>query len=115
MYFANQSTQLISLPQLNLPRVFVLTTGSSCSATESIINSLSPFMQVITIGGTTCGKPYGFIQQDNCDTSYFAIQFDGVNAAGTGSYTNGFAPACSVADDLDHALGDRSERLLAGK
>ncbi|MFZ6646283.1 S41 family peptidase [Undibacterium sp. TJN25] len=113
MYFANQSTQLISLPQLNLPRVFVLTTGSSCSATESIINSLSPFMQVITIGGTTCGKPYGFIQQDNCDTSYFAIQFDGVNAAGTGSYTNGFAPACSVTDDLDHALGDRSERLLS--
>ncbi|WP_394777673.1 S41 family peptidase [Undibacterium sp.] len=113
MYFANQSTQLVSLPQLNLPRVFVLTTGSSCSATESIINSLSPFMQVISIGGTTCGKPYGFIQQDNCDTSYFAIQFDGVNAAGTGGYTNGFTPICSAADDLEHALGNSNERLLS--
>ncbi len=113
MYFSNLGTQSMNLPQLTLQRVFVLTTGSSCSATESVINSLSPFLQVITIGGTTCGKPYGFIQQDNCTTAYFAIQFDGVNAAGNGGYVNGFAPTCAAADDLEHALGNTSERLLS--
>ncbi|GGC83187.1 S41 family peptidase [Undibacterium terreum] len=113
MNFVNLSRQFLSLPLLNLPRVFVLTTARSCSATESVINGLSPFMQVITIGGATCGKPYGFIQQDNCDTSYFAIQFDGVNSAGQGGYVNGIAPKCSAADDLEHALGDSSERLLS--
>ncbi|MES2073366.1 MAG: S41 family peptidase [Pseudomonadota bacterium] len=111
--FVNLSRQFLTLPLLNLPRVFVLTTARSCSATESVINGLSPFMQVITIGGATCGKPYGFIQQDNCDSSYFAIQFDGVNAAGQGGYTSGIAPKCSAADDLEHALGDSSERLLS--
>lgn len=106
------STNDSPLPQLNLTRVFVLTGPDTCSASESIINSLPPFMQVISIGGTTCGKPYGFIQKNNCSTAYFAIQFAGVNNAGQGSYTNGFAPACAVADDLEHPLGDIRERLL---
>jgi carboxyl-terminal processing protease len=101
------------LPQLNLPRVFLLTTSRTCSASESIINGLSPFMQVITIGGTTCGKPYGFRQTDNCTTAYFASRFSGVNDLGQGGYTNGFAPTCSVPDDLDHPLGDTTERQLA--
>lgn len=101
------------LPQLNLPRVFLLTTSRTCSASESIINGLSPFMQVITVGGTTCGKPYGFQQTDNCTTAYFASRFSGVNDLGQGGYTNGFSPTCSVPDDLDHALGDTAERQLA--
>ncbi len=68
---------------------------------------------MITIGGTTCGKPYGFTQKDNCGTAYFAIEFDGVNDAGKGGYVNGFTPNCSASDDLEHELGSLSERLLA--
>lgn len=49
-------------------------------ASEAVINSLSPFVEVIRIGGTTCGKPYGFEQANNCGTAYFAIQFQGKNA-----------------------------------
>ena len=111
--FFDTSSTNVPLPQLNLKRVFVLTGPGTCSASESIINGLSPHVQVITIGGTTCGKPYGMIQKDNCDQAYFAIEFDGLNSAGQGGYTNGFAPACAAADDLEHALGDTSERLLA--
>lgn len=111
--FANKSRSGIDLPQLNLSRVFVLTSARTCSASESIINGLSPFVQVITIGGTTCGKPYGFSQTDNCKTAYFAIEFDGVNDAGNGGYVNGFAPSCPATDDLEHDLGSLSERLLA--
>jgi hypothetical protein len=115
-----------ALPTLNLPRVFVLTTGSTCSASESIINSLQGVnVQVIQIGSTTCGKPYGFYPADNCAVTYFSIQFQGVNAMGFGNYPDGFTPhntvatqgvlvpGCSVADDFAHSLGDPVEGLLA--
>jgi carboxyl-terminal processing protease len=115
-----------ALPTLDLPRVFVLTGGGTCSASESIINSLRGVnVQVVQIGSTTCGKPYGFYPQDDCGTTYFTIQFRGVNAANFGDYTDGFKPAnsltaagtsvpgCSVADDFTHALGDPNEGRLA--
>jgi carboxyl-terminal processing protease len=102
-----------ALPQLNLQRVFVLTSASTCSASESLINGLSPFIQVVRIGSGTCGKPYGFYYTDNCGTSYAAMQFAGQNSAGFGDYADGFAPTCQVGDDLSKARGDTSERMLA--
>ncbi|MGZ6124083.1 MAG: S41 family peptidase [Myxococcales bacterium] len=111
------------LPSLNLPRVFVLTGSGTCSASESILNGLAGVdVQVIQIGGTTCGKPYGFYPQDNCATTYFSIQFQGVNAKGFGDYADGFTPGattpgsfagCQVTDDFGHALGDPLEGRLA--
>ena len=111
------------LPALNLPRVFVLTSGSTCSASESVINSLAGVdVQIIQIGTTTCGKPYGFYPQDLCGTTYFSIQFQGVNDKGFGDYADGFTPGattgagfpgCQVADDFGHALGDPQEARLA--
>jgi C-terminal processing protease CtpA/Prc len=113
------------LPHLDLPRVFVITTGNTCSASESIMNGLRGIgIDVIQIGGTTCGKPYGFYAQENCSTTYFAIQFKGVNNVGFGDYADGFIPAgtggqqndlpgCAAADDYTHALGDTGEGLLA--
>jgi C-terminal processing protease CtpA/Prc len=115
-----------ALPTLNLSRVYVLTGPSTCSASESIINSLQGInVQVIQIGSTTCGKPYGFYPADNCGVTYFSIEFQGINAKGFGDYTDGFTPVnaltpvgvpvpgCSVADDFTHALGDSAEGLLA--
>jgi hypothetical protein len=114
-----------ALPALNLSRVFVLTTSETCSASESIINSLRGVnIEVIEIGATTCGKPYGFYPTDNCGVTYFSIQFQGVNAKNFGDYPDGFTPAnalvtdgvalpgCEVADDFAHALGDPAEQLL---
>ena len=115
------------LPSLDLTRVFVLTGSGTCSASESIINSLRGInVQVIQIGSTTCGKPYGFYPQDNCGTTYFSIEFKGINEKAFGDYTDGFSPqntpsssspgelipGCSVADDFSHALGDQAEERL---
>ncbi|QJW85286.1 hypothetical protein HK414_23520 [Ramlibacter terrae] len=64
------------LPQLDLPRVYVLTSGQTCSASESIVNSLRGIdLQVVLVGDTTCGKPYGFRRRDNCGYAYFPIEF----------------------------------------
>ncbi len=103
-----------ALPQLGLSRVTVLTGPDTCSASESIINGLRGVnVQVTQIGATTCGKPYGFIPRDNCGTTYFAIQFKGVNNQGFGDYADGIAPTCVVPDDFSHALGDPAEGRLA--
>jgi carboxyl-terminal processing protease len=103
-----------TLPQLNLKRVFVLTSSNTCSASESLINGLSPFIKVVQIGSTTCGKPYGFYFTPNCGTSYAAMQLKGVNAVGFGDYADGIAPTCQVGDDLSKERGDPTELMLAG-
>lgn len=103
-----------ALPYLGLKRVTILTTAGTCSASEAVINGLRGVdVEVNLIGGETCGKPYAFTPQPNCGTTYFAIQNQGVNDKGFGDYADGFQPTCKVDDDLEHALGDTSERLLA--
>jgi len=114
------------LPTLDLPRVFVLTGGGTCSASEAVMNGLRGVdVEVIQIGSTTCGKPYGFYPQGNCGTHYFTIQFRGVNQKDFGDYTDGFfpgdpmsadmaeVPGCAVADDFTKQLGDPTEGRLA--
>jgi hypothetical protein len=126
MPFFNGSSTGQMLPTLNLPRVFVLTGSMTCSASESIINGLRGVnVQVIQIGSTTCGKPYGFYPKDNCGTTYFTIQLQGVNDLGFGSYGDGFTPqnttaagaerlpGCSVRDDFSRSLGDPLEQRFA--
>jgi carboxyl-terminal processing protease len=103
-----------ALPTLGLKRVTILATGSTCSASESIINGLRGVdIEVTLIGGQTCGKPYGFYATPNCGTTYFAVEFQGVNNKGFGDYADGFAPTCPASDDVNHALGDTEEGMLA--
>jgi hypothetical protein len=81
-------------------------------------------VEVVLIGDTTCGKPFGFFPQDNCGTTYFTIQIQSVNDKGFGAYQDGFRPVttpnfddelpgCRVADDLTSPLAVESEPLLA--
>jgi C-terminal processing protease CtpA/Prc len=114
-----------TLPSLDLTRVFVLSTDGTCSASEAVINGLRGIdVDVVLIGDITCGKPYGFYAQDNCSTTYFTIQFQGVNAKNFGEYSDGFKPmaqpsfedqlpGCSLEDDFTNILGDENEALLA--
>jgi hypothetical protein len=122
----NNCTQQQPLPTLNLSRVYVLAQSGTCSASEAVVNGLRGIgVDVVLVGGKTCGKPYGFTAKDNCGISYFPIEFAGVNAQGFGDYADGFEPTvtgtpntrfvkgCTVADDTTHALGDTSESMLA--
>lgn len=103
-----------ALPALGLGRVTVLTSSGTCSASESVINALRGVdVQVNLVGGATCGKPYGFFPKDNCGTTYFAIQFEGVNDRGFGDYADGFSPTCAVDDDFTRPLGDPAEARFA--
>ena len=116
----------VQLDSLELDRVFILSTGGTCSASEAVINALRGIdIEVILIGDITCGKPYGFYPTDNCGTTFFTIQFRGVNNKGFGDYSDGFVPqqsnfqfgerlpGCVVTDDYTKELGNPSEGLLS--
>jgi len=118
-------TAIQPLPSLNLNRVFVLSSGSTCSASELLINALRGIdVDVVLIGDTTCGKPYGFSPTDNCGTTYSTIQFRSENEKGFGDYADGFSPnsapafigesvqGCQVTEDVMHPLGDEQEVML---
>lgn len=110
----NPAPRNTALPYLGLKRVTILTSAGTCSASESVINSLrGADVEVNLVGGQTCGKPYAFTPLPNCGTTYFAIQYQGINFKGFGDYGDGFAPTCKVADDFSHELGDKGEGQLA--
>jgi carboxyl-terminal processing protease len=96
---------------LNLTRLVVITTRSTASASEVIINGLRPHMTVTTIGDTTNGKPTGMNVWQTTDKKYiFApITFKLVNSAGQGDFFAGFSPAKYVPDDITYDFKDKRE------
>jgi hypothetical protein len=109
--FENQQTNA-----LNLSRVFVLTTEATCSASELVINALRSSannVEVIQIGSSTCGKPYGYAESGIfCDKALFAIDMSTKNGDGEGDYIYGLAPTCAAEDGYFKEFGDLSESML---
>ena len=98
----------------SFPRVYVLMGERTCSASEQVINGLRGVgVDVVAIGDITCGKPVGFLPDDDgWGTTYSIVNFEGVNAQNQGRYFNGLAPTCPVAEDLSLPIGDLSDPLL---
>lgn len=96
-----------------LNRLVVITTRSSASASELIINALKPYMPVIVVGDNSYGKPVGQYGFQMCEKVLWAVSFSVQNSLGQGDYYNGFTPDCRAADDIGHALGDAGEASLA--
>jgi C-terminal processing protease CtpA/Prc len=111
--FRNRIIRFESKPQrLTLDRLIVVTTRSSASASELVINALRPFMPVVVIGGTTYGKPVGQYAIGFCDKLLAAVAFALRNADGHGDFFDGFPPDCPAPDEADHQLGDPEEGSL---
>lgn len=98
---------------LGLPRVLVITSRASASASELLINGLRPFIPVIVVGDTTYGKPVGQYAVPVCDSVVAPVTFASVNALGAGGYFDGIPADCPAADDVTHQLGDSAEASLA--
>ena len=95
-----------------LDRLIVITTPSSASASELVINALRPFMQVVVIGDRTYGKPVGQYQFAFCDKMLAPVSFSLRNANGEGDFFGGFPADCPAADDVDFELGSSQEASL---
>ncbi len=113
---SKNSSDVIEARKQSLPKmadIVFITSGSTASASELVINSLKPYVHVRLVGEQTYGKPVGAHQFEFCDKLAAPITIQLVNAEGDGSYFNGLAADCNVDDDLDHALGERDEARLA--
>lgn len=106
--------------RLSLSRLYVLTSSSTASASEAVINGLTPFMDVILIGATTEGKNVGSVHY--ADNKYeWAIQpitFRITSKDTSLDYSAGL-PADYPRDESDAPgdrllpLGDPNEYLLS--
>lgn len=93
-------------------QVIFITTASTASASESLINGLKPFMNVALVGSTTHGKPAGMYGCQFCGNVIAAIAFELENAHGQGAYYDGIGVTCAADDGLTFQLGDPAEASL---
>jgi len=98
----------------DLDSVVFITTENTASASELVINSLDPYLDVALVGETTFGKPVGQIAVDFCQETLRLrpVGFEKVNADGDGGYFDGLAVDCAAEDDVDYFLGDPDEASL---
>lgn len=107
----------------NLNRVFVLTSRSTASASELIINGLKPFMEVVIVGDNTYGKNVGsYTIEDTQNPKRWnwglqPITFKTFNANNESNYgtASGFTPNHVSKDNVlpFKQLGDETETMLA--
>lgn len=94
--------------------VFIVS-GNTASASELVINSLKPKMNVKLVGLQTYGKPIGFFPvriQNKYDV--FLSMFETKNSQDAGGYYTGMTPDVNLDKDFgDYDFGDPSEQLLA--
>jgi len=126
--FNNKISTDESINSLNLSKVYILTTGSSASASELLISGLMPYVDVKQIGTTTVGKFQGSTtlydsnnfrrNGDNLNLNHtYALQpliLKSVNANGFTDYVDGLTPTIEVNEDYSNLgeLGDPNESLL---
>ncbi len=103
-----------------IDRVYILTGYRTASASELVINGLTPHMPVRIIGDTTAGKNQGSIslyEEDdpNNDWGMQPIILRIANGEGNSDYGNGFVPDIYERDvnRVIYPLGDIRENLLS--
>ncbi|MEG0927296.1 S41 family peptidase [Chryseobacterium sp.] len=107
---------------LGLNKIYILTSNSTASAAEIVINNLKPYLQVVQIGNTTLGKDMaGFTVEDKRKPKKVSWQIHPVvykvfNADGSGEYSNGISPQIMVNEYADLPLlplGNPNETLIS--
>lgn len=110
----NKSTRFTNPDNaLNLQRLVVITTRSSASASELVINSLRAYMPVTIVGDSTYGKPVGQYGLRFCDKILYPVAFSIKNVNLEGDFFEGLQVDCPAGDDYLHQLGDTSEASFA--
>jgi carboxyl-terminal processing protease len=129
-YLKNKFTDNIDntpINSLNLTKIYILTSKSSASASELVINGLRPYINVIQIGDITTGKNVGSVTL--YDSKYFGNQNRNpnhkyamqpivlklANAVGFGDYSRGLIPNYELKEDMGNlgVLGNDTEALLS--
>lgn len=117
----------VALNSLNLEKVYILATDRSASASELVINSLDPYIDVVHIGDYTSGKYQASttlydsdnFRRDGANQSHtYAMQpliFKSLNSVGKTDYDEGLEPDISLLESFNDLgiIGNENEKLLA--
>jgi C-terminal processing protease CtpA/Prc len=112
---------------LNMSKIYILTSKSTASASELVINGLRPFISVVQIGDVTVGKNVGSVTlydsptfgKDKRNPNHrYAMQpltLKIVNKDGFGDYQSGLSPTFLKTETVSNlgVLGNQSEPLLS--
>lgn len=111
VYFENNNNQLA------LENVYVLATEQTASASELLISSLKPYLNVTIIAETdrTYGKPVGFFPEEiTDDVTLWVTSFKTINADGYTDYWNGMdVDEDNIDDYIFKDFGDATENMIA--
>ncbi len=125
--FGDQLRTETAINSLNLSEVYILTSRSSASASELVINALDPYITVKKVGTTTRGKFQASITLYDTDGfgrngaelagHTYAMQplvLKSINSNGVTDYFAGFDPDIEIAEQYDAlgVLGNENEPLL---
>ncbi|BAO56082.1 S41 family peptidase [Nonlabens marinus] len=125
-FFKNNTTGGAALNRLSLSKVHIITTGNSASASELLINSLDPYVNVVQVGDDTAGKfqasitlydSEDFTRQGANPAHRYAMQplvLKSLNSVGRTDYFDGLQPDIRQNENFGNlgVLGDPSEPLL---
>ncbi|HLS31866.1 MAG TPA: S41 family peptidase [Flavobacteriaceae bacterium] len=126
LLFKDQTPEGASLNSLTLNKVYILTSASTASASELLINGLNPYIEVVQIGDNTVGKFQGSTTlYDSHNFTRAAVQpghnyamqpliLKTINADGYTDYHNGLIPDLMQKENLADLgeLGNPTETLL---
>lgn len=116
-YLSSEPTFGLKYDFLAMPRVYILTSKHTASASEATICCLKPYMDVTVIGETTVGKGVGMqtISSNKYRYSLVPITFRYYNSIGETVDDSGIIPDYIIEDSYTtpkYQIGDISERLL---
>lgn len=125
-FFVNSINGSSTFNSVNLPRVHIITTGSSASASELVINALDPYIDVVQVGDDTAGKFQASItlydspdfNRNGANPAHrYAMQplvFRSLNSVGNTDYFDGLEPDIEQLEDFENlgVLGNVNEPLL---
>lgn len=112
---------------IGMNKVYILTSKSSASASELVINGLKPYITVVQIGDVTTGKNVGSItlydspdfgKEKRNPNHRYAMQpivLKIVNSVGFGDYQSGLVPTFELKETISNldVLGSPTEPLLS--
>ncbi len=126
-YFVDTTHTGVAIQGLQLNRVYILTSNRSASASELLINGLSPHINVVQVGTATYGKNvgsitiYDYIENSSSERNpnhTYAMQpivLKIANSENFADYTNGLEPDIELRESATNygVLGDVNEPLFA--
>lgn len=97
----------------NIENVCFIVGEGTASASELVMNSLKPYLNVTIVGQQTYGKPVGFFGIKIDKYKVYVPNFKTINSQGEGEYFDGFKPDIHADDDVRYDFGDPKEESLA--